>query len=286
MLRFLATAILIGTTVVFAAPTPQLLNVPFDAAAAEKGRADWAKALDVPPEFENALGMKFVLIPPGRFTMGPNGSTHRVTLGKPFYVATTEVTLGQYRRFKKDHWVEKAAEEANGDDRPAAMVSWEEARAFCRWLSEQPDEKKAGRVYSLPTEARWEWAARAGSNQPRPFGDDPQKGDKGLTDHAWFNHTYTPNPKEETAERGRQPVGKLKPNAWGLYDTLGNVWEWCDDRRTDEATGEERQPVMRGGSWRSGGFHCTAVAHDPADPKARGDHIGFRVVCEVQIRSK
>ena len=62
------------------------------------------------------------------------------------------------------------------------------------------------------------------------------------------------------------PVGSFPPNAFGLYDMLGNVWEWCDDRRTDEATGENRDPVMRGGSWRSGAFHCTAVAHDPGEP--------------------
>jgi formylglycine-generating enzyme len=255
---------------------PPLLNAPFDAAAAAKGRAEWAKATGLPTEVENGVGMKLVLIPPGRFTLGPNGSTHRVTLTKPFLIGTTEVTLGQYRRFKPGHTIDGAAKEANADDRPAAMVSWHDARAFCEWLSARPDEKAAGRVYSLPTEARWEWAARAGAAGPK---DDAER-----VKVAWFNRTYTPNPKNETAERGRHPVAKLAANGWGLYDTLGNVWEWCEDRRSDEATGEERQPVMRGGSWRSGGFHCTPVAHDPADPKTRGDHIGFRVVCTIAAK--
>lgn len=260
-------------------PGPKLLSVPFDAETAISSQTAWAKATSAPVEFTNELGVKLVLIPPGQFTMGPNGSTYRVTLAKPFAIGVTEVTLGQYRRFKPGHRVPGAADEANADDRPAAMVSWTDAREFCKWLSEQPQEKTAGRVYSLPTEAQWEWAARAGSAGPRPFGGDPQKSDAGLADYAWFNHTYTPNPKVETAERGRQPVAKRKANAWGLFDTLGNVWEWCEDRRVDDATGESRQPVMRGGSWRSGGFHCTVVAHDPADANTRADHIGFRVVC-------
>ena len=206
--------------------------------------------------------------------MGPNGSKYRVTLSKPFYAGVTEVTLGQYRKFRRGHKVEGADDEFNEDDRPAALVSWDDARAFCTWLSAQDEEKKAGRVYALPTEAQWEWAARAGTATSRHFGET----DKEQAKFAWFNVTYTPNPKNETKGRGRQAVGKLPPNAWGLHDTLGNVWEWCADRRSDAATGETRDPVMRGGSWRSGAFHCTAVAHDPASPGSRGDNIGFRVV--------
>lgn len=81
--------------------------------------------------------------------------------------------------------------------------------------------------------------------------------------------------------RGRQPVAKLTANAFGLHDMLGNVWEWCDDRHMDEAMGESRDPVMRGGSWRSGAFHCTAAAHDPSDPRAKADNIGFRVSLRI-----
>jgi formylglycine-generating enzyme required for sulfatase activity len=209
--------------------------------------------------------------------MGPNGSKYRVTLARPFYTGVTEVTLGQYRKLKPGHRVEGADDEFNGDDRPAAMVSWDDARAFCVWLSARDEEKKAARVYALPTEAQWEWAARAGTATARHFGET----DKEQAKYSWFNVTYTPNPKTETKGRGRQPVGKLPANAWGLHDTLGNVWEWCADRHTDPATGETRDPVMRGGSWRSGAFHCTAVAHDPGAPGTRGDNIGFRVVVTV-----
>jgi formylglycine-generating enzyme required for sulfatase activity len=255
-------------------------RLPFDAETAAVLQRQWAKAVGVEPAFTNSLGMKHVLVPGGRFDMGPNGSTYRVTLARPFFMGVTEVTLGEYRKFKPGHRIEGAEEEFNADDRPAAMVSWNDARAFCAWLSEQPREKQAGRVYSLPAEAQWEWAARAGTKTSRYFGES----DKGQPEHSWFNVTYTPNPKHESNGRGRQPVGKLKPNAFGLYDMLGNVWEWCADRHADPTTGETREPVMRGGSWRSGAFHCTAVAHDPGDPNLKADNLGFRVVCQVPGR--
>ncbi|HVX63063.1 MAG TPA: formylglycine-generating enzyme family protein [Pirellulales bacterium] len=260
------------------AALPPLAKFPLSAEEAQRSQAEWAAALKVAPTITNSLNIKLTLIPPGRFSMGPNGSTYRVTINKPFYLGTTEVTLEAYRHFKPGHEIEGAAPEFNAGDRPAAMATWNDAVAFCRWLSERPAERAAGRNYRLPSEAQWEWAARAGTATVRYFGDKDQV----QREYFWFNHTYTQNPKQETGGRGRQAVAQLKPNAWGLYDMLGNVWEWCSDRRSNEETGEVWQPVMRGGSWRSGGFHCTAVAHDPADPNVKGDHIGFRVVCTLK----
>jgi sulfatase modifying factor 1 len=277
MHRWLLAVALIVFLAYPALAEPPLPHLPFDARRAAALRQEWARAFQLEPTFTNSIGMKLVLIPGGRFDMGPNGSKYRVTLAKSYYLGATEVTMGQYRRFKVGHKVEGAATAFNADNVPAAMVSWDEARAFCDWLSRQPAEKAAGRVYALPTEAQWEWAARAGTTTSRYFGDT----DKGQKDYSWFNVTYTPNPKHEEKGRGRQPVAKLQPNAWGLYDMLGNVWEWCADRHRDETTGERRDPVMRGGSWRSGAFHCTAVAHDPGAPGQRGDNIGFRVACRI-----
>src|SRR5262249_12466884 len=157
-------------------------------------------------EFSNSIGMKLVLIPGGRFDMGPNGSKHRVILRQAYYLGVTEVTMGQYRRFKAEHKVPDAAADFNKDDVPVAMVSWNDARAFCAWLWEQPAEKNPGRIYSLPTEAQWEWAARAGTTTARYFGES----DKGQTEYSWFNSSYTPNPKHESDGRGRQSVAKLK----------------------------------------------------------------------------
>lgn len=258
-------------------PALPMVRLPFAAEKAKQLQEETAKALAQPVGFTNSIGMRFVLIPAGQYDMGPNGSKHRVAIGKPFFIGEMEVTLGQYRKWKKEHRIAGAADEFNEDARPAAMVSWNEARDYCTWLTEQPEEKKAGHVYALPTEAQWEWAARAGTTTTRYSGDT----DKGQADYSWFNVTYTPNPKNEEKSRGRQPVGKLKPNAFGLYDMLGNVWEWCADRRTDEE-GVTYEPVMRGGSWRSGAFHCTAVAQDPGGVNQRGDNIGFRVMCRIK----
>lgn len=275
----LTIAVLLFAATYVTPAEPELANLPFDEAKAQLIQRQCAATLDVPLEITNSAGIKLVLIPPGRFTMGPNGSTYRVTIRKPFYIGVTEVTLGEYRKYKADHRVDGAADEFNEDERPAAMVSWDDAREFCRWLSEQPEERRAKRTYSLPTEAQWEWAVRGGTATTRYFGDD----DRRQKEFSWFNDTYTPNPKHEVDGRGRRVVAKLGANAWGLHDMLGNVWEWCDDRRMDERTGESRDPVMRGGSWRSGAFHCTAVAHDPGHPSQKGDNIGLRVVCNCQI---
>jgi formylglycine-generating enzyme required for sulfatase activity len=260
---------------------PPLPTLPFSAERALELRRTWARALCLEQTFTNSAGMKLVLIPGGHFDMGPAGSKYRVTLRKPFYLGATEVTLGQYRKFKPGHKVPGSAAEFNAADRPAAMVSWNDARAFCKWLSAQPREKAARRVYGLPTEAQWEWAARAGTRTLRHFGETA----KGQAKYSWYNVAGTPNPRHESKGRGRQPVARLLPNAWGLYDMLGNVWEWCADRHRDEPSGEERDPVMRGGSWRSGAFHCTAVAHDPGAPTLRADNIGFRVACRIAPKS-
>jgi formylglycine-generating enzyme required for sulfatase activity len=259
------------------AAAPPIVSPPFDEKKAAELRRQWAKDFGLETDFTNSIGMKLVLIPGGRFDMGPNGSKRRVTITKPYHLGVTEVTLGQYRKYKPKHRIEGADDEFNEDDRPAAMVSWDDAVAFCKWLSEQPKEKAAGRTYHLPTEAQWEWAARAGTATSRHFGDT----DKGQAKYSWFNVTYKPNPKHESKGRGRQPVAKLLPNAWGLYDVLGNVWEWCSDRRGDRDSGEERDPVMRGGSWRSGASHCTSASHDPGAPALKADNVGFRVACRV-----
>ena len=183
------------------------------------------------------------------------------------------VTQAQYA-----HVTGESPSTARGDRLPVEGVSWWDAVRFCHALSQReqlvpaywldPDGEgiewdASADGYRLPTEAEWEHACRAGTGAAR-YGE--------LDDVAWYRGNSEGRPHS---------VGGKQPNAWGLFDMLGNVWEWCEDRPSNAATGESRDPVMRGGCWRSGAFHCTAVAHDPGDPDLRADHIGFRVACLV-----
>jgi formylglycine-generating enzyme required for sulfatase activity len=145
-------------------------------------------------------------------------------------------------------------------------VSWEDAQRFCRWAG-----------CRLPTEAEWEYACRAGSQKKYCFGDDVSR----LEEFAWFN---------KNSGGKLHPVGEKKPNAWGLFDLHGNVWEWCQDwwkddyykhsPKTDPA-GPERGSarVLRGGSFRNDPDSLRCSSRSNYDPDIRGHYIGFRVVC-------
>jgi formylglycine-generating enzyme required for sulfatase activity len=264
-----------------------MVGLPFDAARAAKLRQEWAKAWKLEEGFDNSVGMKLVLIPGGRFSMGPNGSTWRVSLSRPYYLAATEATMGQYRKWKAGHKVPGAEDAFNEDDRPAAMASWDDATAYCKWLSEQPAEKKAGRVYHLPTEAQWEWAARAGTTTTRHYGDS----EKGQKEHSWYNVTYTPNPKHEGKGRGRQPVARLLPNAWGLHDMLGNVWEFCSTRYGPYPKGPATDPgdldpkrgfAVRGGGWSNTAADARCASRNADPPHFCHSNLGFRVALTVE----
>ena len=165
----------------------------------------------------NSIGMKLRLIPAGSFTMGDDSGdaderpAHRVTITKPFYLGTHEVTNAQYRRVMGDL---QSAWKA--DDHPVETVSWEDAVTFCRELSNLPEEKRTGRVYRLPTEAEWEYACRAGTATRYSCGDT----ERDLDAFAWFPWG---------ANRDTHAVGQKKPNDWGLFDMHGNVWEWTGD---------------------------------------------------------
>ncbi|MCH1440900.1 MAG: formylglycine-generating enzyme family protein [Rubripirellula sp.] len=221
------------------------------------------------PESTNSIGMKFKRLPPGTFTMGEGDDAHKVTLTKPINMGVYEVTQAQYelvmsskRSFEK------------GADIPVDRVSWEDAVEFCRKLSELPAEKSAGNVYHLPTEAEWEFACRAGTTTRFSFGDDESE----FGDYAW---------SLENSGDKTHAVGCKKPNAWGLHDMHGNVWEWCRDWYDDFSKGGLTDPagptagagrVIRGGGSSLAAAHCRSASRIWSVPTDRFSTFGFRVV--------
>jgi formylglycine-generating enzyme required for sulfatase activity len=235
----------------------------------------------VPKEITNSIGMKLVLIPAGEFMMGlpdsASGSSgekpqHRVRITKPFYIGATEVTQWQYEKVMGEN---TSYLKESPSDAPVECVSWDDAREFCRKLSELATEKRAGRLYRLPTEAEWEYACRAGSTTKYCYGDDESR----LGDYAW----YSKNSNEK-----KHQVGRKKPNAWGLYDMHGNVAEWCEDRYdyqyyanspTDDplaSPGGERR-VYRGGGWPLDAEDCRSARREYNGPETRFNCLGLRV---------
>ncbi|KOR28712.1 hypothetical protein TI04_10365, partial [Achromatium sp. WMS2] len=157
-------------------------------------------------------------------------------------------------------------------NRPVINVTWDDAVAYTKWLSQQ-----TGKDYRLPTEAQWEYAARAGSTSRYFFGDDANR----LGDYAWYY--YNSNSKTH-------PVGQKQPNAWGLYDVHGNVWEWTQDRwhanyngaPTDGSareSGNSTSRVLRGGSWNLNDRICRTAYRDNLEHGNSDNNRGFRVAC-------
>jgi formylglycine-generating enzyme required for sulfatase activity len=204
----------------------------------------------------NTIGMKLNKIPAGSFLMGSpedeaarhdDEHQHGVSISKAFYMQTTEVTQGQWKAvmgtepWKGEDYVKE------GPNYPATWVSWDDAVAYCKKLS-----KQEAKTYRLPTEAEWEYACRAGTETRWSFGND----EKDLGDYAWHDKNAF-----DIGERYAHQVGLKKPNAFGLYDMHGNVYEWCHDyfgedyykqspeiNPTGPWTGHGSR-VLRGGSW-------------------------------------
>jgi serine/threonine protein kinase len=245
----------------------------------------------------NSVGMHFVRIAPGKFTMGSpetealrsddEGPAHDVTITRPFYLGIHEVTQEHYERVMGTNPSSFNAKNGGGPSFPVEQVSWDDAVEFCRRLSEQPLEKHARRVYRLPTEAEWEYACRSGSNAP--FG-------QAMVLDSFRGNFDGNNPygDAETGPYWEKPakVGSYRANPWGLYDVHGNVGEWCADYYaadyyaasakqdpTGPETGERR--VWRGGAWDSPGQDCRAAARFSEVPGQRSPRIGFRVVMTV-----
>jgi formylglycine-generating enzyme required for sulfatase activity len=255
----------------------------------------------------NTIGMKLALLPKGTFTMGSPGNEvprgrdedqHEVAINRPFYIGAYKVTVGQFKAFVKETGYQTEAEQAGKgalkllsgrqwrvdpnrnwrdpgfeqtDEHPVVAVTWNDANAFCAWLS-----KKEGRYYRMPTEAEWEYACRAGSRSRFFFGNDERQ----LGEYAWFGG----NSGMKT-----HPVGLKKPNAWGLYDMHGNAAEMTNDRyaagyyrsspREDPPGPSEGADFSRrGGGWYHAGQHCRSARREARHLSHRIVDQGFRVV--------
>lgn len=247
---------------------------------------------------------------------------HQVKITRPFYLAACEVTLGQFRKFieaanytttaehenrgggfgwdgrwrKSEEFSWKYAGWKTTDDHPVANVSWDDAVAFCEWLS-----RKEGQTYRLPTEAEWEYACRAGTDTLFFHGNAP----KGLVDFGNVPDADAKNQFRNWATVEARdgyvfsaPVGRFKPNAFGLHDMHGNVWEWCSDAYGEDyystfvpgiavdpkgpASNNVNSRVLRGGSWANNPLLTRCAARMKYD---RDDYLynyGFRVVCEMR----
>ena len=264
-----------------AGSAPPPAGFPLTAAEARACQEAWAGHVGRPVETTTPLGVRLRLIPPGEFDMGSppteagrnaSEALHRVRLTKPFYLAATEITQGQWQAV-----MGKNPSFFVGESLPVDTVSWDEAAEFCRRLS-----IREGATYRLPTEAEWEYACRAGT--PTPF----HTGATLSTSQANYNgqYSYGAGKKGEFREE-TTPVGTFAPNAWGLHDLHGNVWEWCADWYGDYAPGPATDPVgppagqtraVRGGCWINFPAVCRSANRGGTVPGSWNFNFGFRIV--------
>lgn len=275
---------------------------------------------------KNSVGMRLVYIPAGKFTMGSpetesgreaQETPHEVVLTKGFYMGEHEVTVGQFKQFvadtkfqtdgerdgkgaygideagkidtKQSKYTWKSPGFEQTDEHPVVNVSWSDAKAFCNWLSEK--EKKP---YRLATEAEWEYACRAGTKTAYAHGNNPEElathgNGADATARAKYSG-WTIGIKAKDGHVFTAPVGQYQPNAFGLYDMHGNVWEWCEDWYAPNSYPKETQvdpvgpatgtaKVQRGGGWSSDAKRLRSAARIGRDAVAyRGCYQGFRVV--------
>lgn len=244
---------------------------------------------------------ELVVVPAGQFVMGAKpgdngadddeGPPHAVTIAKPFALGKFEVTFDEWEACVADNACERTPDEAWGRGRrPVLHVDFERAVGYTKWLS-----TKTGKSYRLPTEAEWEYAARAGSAEPWFWGADPAKicGFANVYDesaHAKYRFGWKPFRCDDAVVE-TAPVGSFPANAFGLHDMLGNVWEWVADcyQAYDGAARDQSAVVMsdckkrlsRGGSWNVFPVWVRASYRYGLEPQLRSNNLGLRVVREL-----
>lgn len=224
--------------------------------------------------------MEFVWIQPGAFLMGSADGpederpVRRLAIGRGFWIGKYEVTQEQFCAV-----THRRPSINEGDSNPVDKVSYEDAQEFLADMNRKVPAP-AGYVFRLPTEAEWEFVCRAGAKTRYPNGNDPA----GLKFMAWF---------KDNSDFKTHPVGQRQPNAWGVYDMLGNVAEWCADwlapfspTETADPTGPAKgsHRVIRGGSFADVSERISCSFRGGVPPSFRHGYVGFRVVCAVNIR--
>lgn len=269
---------------------------------------DWKDEFSGKIKLPGGVKLEMVEIKAGEFMMGSpeeevgrqdDEKLHKVMLTKDFWMGKTEVTNAQYRA------VMKIPQNSSDDEYPVTNVTWTEAMEFCRELTRL--QREAGRLpkeyeYTLPTEAQWEYACRAGTKTAFNNGKNLKGGilgilrdksthdDKDLWDIANYDFRYYKNGIiMHRHSSSIDPVGCLKPNGCWLYDMHGNVSEWCLDwyehyyhhglPENPKGPTNGRVRVIRGGSWRNDAEHCRSAARMAQPPNAREEWLGFRIVC-------
>jgi formylglycine-generating enzyme len=246
----------------------------------------------------NSLGMQFVLVPAGTFTMGSppdepgrerDELAHTAKISRPFYLQTTEVTVKQWRDIMGKPFF---GGKKGSPDMPVVTVSWQDCVKFIKKLNARKDG-----VYRLPTEAEWEYACKAGTTTAYGIGNTID------CDEAMYANNTLKNPECVSVVKSKglptdqpAPVKTYAPNAWGLYDMNGNVWEWCEDwfhpYKPDVAVKPQTQgenpsletgtnKVRRGGSWYGTGIRCRCANRNYSHFANRYQTTGFRLVREV-----
>lgn len=244
--------------------------------------------------YTNSIGIEFIAIPAGDFDMGCSSEDsscdedekpdHQVEITKSFLLSKTEITNYQFEKFIQSTDYKTDAEKKQSTDTwkdcfgikpkpkyPVICVSWNDAKAFTRWLCEQ--EK---RTYRLPTEAEWEYSARAGLFTKYYWGPDFDE------QYVWYN---------KNSSNSINIVATKEANHWGLYDILGNVWEWCEDgydkdfykkkiKKDPQNKSLGKGRVLRGGSWFDPDIMLRVSTRSFAPPEMRENNIGFRILLE------
>ena len=249
-------------------------------------------------EIKNSIGMEFVLVPSGSFMMGASENEkdgnqterpqHRVSFDYDFYVGKYEVTIGEWKKIMGDlpegMKTNLDAKFKENDSQPVVRISWNDAKDFIARLNAKNDAYK----YRLPSEAEWEYAARAGTQTRFYWGDDLK-----FTSLCQYANVKDYSDCKDNYVR-TAPVGKYAPNAFGLYDMTGNVWEWCEDIWNESynnlpsdgsanlAIGDSNRRVQRGGSWADAPKFTRIAARGADAPTDRNDEDGFRIIAEFR----